>query len=123
MDKIFTPNRVFVYFCAALIAVWAGLQFVSNQLLSALAERDGKSILSWSWPDRNLSEQVDSLHSQVVSRSATDAVVKVSGQQTLRKSLDDGKTYTEVGKPTECSATLRYYHNNKSWVLGGVELP
>jgi len=123
MDKIFTPNRVFVYFCAALVAVWAGLQIVSNQLLSALAERDGKLILGWSWPDLNVSEQVDSVHTEVVSRSGTDAVVKVSGQQTLRKSLDDGKTYKEVGKPTECSATLRYYHNNKSWILGGVELP
>jgi hypothetical protein len=123
MDKIFTPNRVFVYFCAALVAVWAGLQIVSNQLLSALAERDGKSILGWSWPDLSVSEQVDSVHTEVVSRSGTDAVVKVSGQQTLRKSLDDGKTYKEVGKPTECSATLRYYHNNKSWILGGVELP
>jgi hypothetical protein len=123
MDKIFTPNRVFVYFCAALVAIWACLQLVSNQLLAALAERDGKSILGWSWPDLNLTEQVDSLHTEVVSRSATDAVVKVSGQQILRKTLDDGKTFQEVGKPTECSATLRYYHNNKYWVLGGVELP
>jgi hypothetical protein len=123
MEKFFTPNRIFVFFCAALIAIWASLQFVSNQLLSALAERDGKSIFGWSWPNLKLNEQVDSIHTEVLSRSSTDAVVKVSGVQTLHKALDDGTLVKEVGKPTDCSATLRYYHNNKSWILGGVELP
>jgi len=123
MDKIFTPNRIFVLFCAALVAIWACLQFVSNQLLSAMAERDGKAIMGWTWPQLKLAERVNSVHAQVISRSGTDAVVKVSAQQTLEKLLDDGISYQDVGKPTDCSATLRYYHNNKSWILGGVELP
>src|SRR5271170_49721 len=121
MEKFFTPNRIFVFFCAALVAIWASLQIVSNQLLSALAERDGKSILGWSWPNLELTEQIGPIHTEVLSRTATEAVVKVSGEQTLRKALDGGKSFEEVGKPTECSATLRYYHNNKYWILGGVE--
>jgi hypothetical protein len=123
MEKIFTPNRIFVLFCAALVAIWASLQVVSNQLLSTLAERDAKSIMDWSWPDLKLSANVDSIRAEVTSRSATEARVKVSARQILRIALDDGTSYKEVGKPTECSATLRYYRNNQHWILGGVELP
>src|ERR1700733_11438138 len=98
MEKIFTPIRIFVYFCAALIVIWACLQIVSNQLLSAIAEQDGKAILDWSWPGANLSANVDSIHAEVTSRTATDAIVKVSGKQTIRHMFAGAEISNPVGQ-------------------------
>jgi hypothetical protein len=123
MDKIFSLNRVFVFFCAALVAIWLALQFVSNSLLSALAERDGRSVFDWHWPDLKLISKVNSLHAEVLSKSPTEAVVKVTGKQILEKTAADRKTLREVGKPTDVSATLTYYHNDRAWILGRVDLP
>jgi len=123
MEKIFSLNRVFVFFCAALVVIWLSLQFVSNSLLSAIAERDGRSVFAWRWPDLKLISKVDSLHAEVLSKSPTDAVVKVTGKQILEKTGSDRKTLREIGKPSDVSATLTYYHNDKAWILGRVELP
>jgi hypothetical protein len=123
MEKTFSSNRLFVYFCAALIIIWVGLQLVSNSLMSALAERDGVALYQWQWPQFRLHSTIDSLKTEVVSRSPTEAVVKIVGRQRLCREATNGKSWREVGKPTDVSAVLTYYQSNKKWILGRVDLP
>jgi hypothetical protein len=142
MEKLFTPNKVFVFFCGMLIAVWLGLQYVSNSLLMEIAKKDGESVFDWYWPTYKLNSQVDHLEAHIVNRSATDAVVSVEGKQqlafkdkpadpsnpsSLKTEGKQGKPESinvpkEVSKTTDCKATLTYYHTDKYWVLGKVEL-
>ena len=122
MENLFTPGKIFLFFCAALIAVWSSLQLVINLRLTSMAKLDGQRVLDWSWPAEKMRAKAEILGAEVVSRSATDAVVKVKARQTIQH-LDSGAaTFKDTTQPTDCQAVLTYYKTNRNWFLGKVEM-
>src|SRR5215475_14175430 len=83
MDKLFTPNKWFVLFCAMFIGVFLLLRFVSGEVLTDVAKRCGAEVFTWNWEDRNLASRVDVKNVKILKSNATDAVVEVSGEQYL----------------------------------------
>ena len=104
-----------------LIAIWLCLQYVSNALLAEMAKTDGQRILNWQWPTVSLRGKANNINTKVLSKTATEAVVEVDGKQSTEKLIADG-ALQEVAKPTDCKLILTYYHTDKYWVLGRVEL-
>lgn len=117
MEKLFRPNKWFVGFCGLLIVVFVSLQYVSRMRLQSLAEAWGNEVYTWDWPARNLHSRATMTKAEVIKKTESDAVVKVTGTQTLEES---------GAKPqrsdTECGAVLNFYKTNNDWVLGKVEL-
>jgi hypothetical protein len=122
MDRIFTANKWFVAFCAALIIVWVALQFVINLRLTAIAKMDSERILDWSWPSKNLRSKAEVVSAEVLKRSETDAVVKVKAKQQLLQQNQPGEPFVDTGGINDCQAILTYYKANHRWFLGKVEV-
>lgn len=120
MEKIFTPNKWFVLFCAVFIGIFASLQWVITTHLSSVAKTYGEDIYSWVWLERNLCSSADMTDAKILKRSENDAVVQVSGEQTLCP-FDDKKP-SDKGVKSPCRATLTFYRLNNDWRLGKVEL-
>lgn len=117
MEKLFRPNKWFVGFCGLLIVVFLSLQYVSRMRLQGLAQAWGAEIFTWDWPGQNLHSIGKMTKADVVKKTESDAVVKVTGTQTLDRSGAQPQ-HTE----TECGAQLTFYKTNNDWVLGKVEL-
>jgi hypothetical protein len=126
MTRQFTPGKLLITFCAALIAVWASLQLVINLRLSDLAKMDGQRVLGWSWPPEKVRYKAEVVSVEVLNRTATDAVVRVKARQTLQR-MDEpgdskGVTFRDTGAASDCLAVLTYYKANRNWILGKVEM-
>ncbi len=123
MEKIFSPNRWFVLFCALLVAVWLGLQAVVNLRVADEAKLVGQRIFTWSWPGRHWASRAEITAAEVLRRSGTDAIVKIKGRQVLtRPHAADGGDAAMSSVTTDVSATLTFYKASNNWVLGKVEL-
>lgn len=121
MEKIFTPNRWFVLFCALLIVVVGSLKLVGDMHLAEFATEKGQEIFSWSWPDRNLTSSVVQARAHVIRRDANDAMVEFTGQQVLTNLPGDSRIELDP-KEANVKAVLTFYKLNSEWVLGKVEL-
>lgn len=140
MEKVFSWP-VLVSICAVFIVVWISLQAVTTMRLEAEASMIGDRIFSWSWPAENLQSRAEITEASIIHKGDNDAVVKVSGKQTLIVSSNSdsaGKADEAPGqekpgeKPldlagnrsetVECSAVLTLYRQSGKWVLGRVEL-
>lgn len=117
MEKLFRPNKWFVAFCGILIVVFVSLQYVSRMRLQHLAEAWGAEIYTWNWPGADLHSSAKMTKVDIVKKSESDAVIRVTGMQSLDQSGSSQK-HSE----TECSALLNFYKSNNDWVLGKVEL-
>lgn len=130
MDKVFSWP-VLVGICGVFLLVWISLQFLSAMRLQEEAKLIAGDIYSWSWPGdwQSTGEMTDAA---IVRRTDNDAVVKVSGKQTLKfkgnnpgeKSIDSASGRSET---VDCSVTLTLYRQGTKqagykWVLGRVEL-
>ncbi len=120
MEKIFTPNKWFVGFCALLIVVFGALKVVGDMRLAEIASEAGKDVFIWDWPTKGLSSKVMAMKSHVVRRDANDAVVEVSGHQIVSKTLNGAQAEPDL--ETDVNATLTFYRRNSQWELGKVEL-
>jgi len=120
MEKIFTPNKWFVGFCALLIVVVATLKVVGDMHLAEIASEVGKDVFIWEWPSMGLSSRCMSMKSHVLRRDANDAVVEVSGHQIIAKLGQDNKMKEE--EQPEAKAVLTFYRRSNKWELGKVEL-
>jgi len=132
MDKVFSWP-VLVGICGVFLAVWVALQFLSTMRLQEEAKEIGVSVYSWNWPGENWQSSAEMTQAEIVHRTDNDAVVKVSGKQTLKASggeknsgnpLDISKQRSET---VDCSVTLTLYRQGTGqagyqWVLGRVEL-
>ncbi|MBX9571826.1 MAG: hypothetical protein K2X77_23235 [Candidatus Obscuribacterales bacterium] len=132
MDKVFSWP-VLVGICGVFLAVWVALQFLSTMRLQEEAKEIGVSVYSWNWPGENWQSSAEMTQAEIVHRTDNDAVVKVSGKQTLKTSggeknsgnpLDISKQRSET---VDCSVTLTLYRQGTGqagyqWVLGRVEL-
>lgn len=120
MEKLFRPGKWLVLFCGVFVLLWGVLQYVSNSRLKEEAEIIGASLFTWTWPGDDWSSRAEISSADVVSKTETGAVVKVTGKQTLN--LSAGVTET-----ADCAATLTFYKlsekNKDYWVLGKVEFP
>jgi len=129
MEKLFQPNKWFVLFCAIFIAIFAALSYVTKLRLEAFAKANAVEIFTWVWADRNLCSAATITEAKVLKMNANDAVVEVSGEQTVApwdvKLLSKAELAQPGGKPetTACKAILTVYRNQNNWALGKVELP
>lgn len=123
MEKLFTPNKWFVLFCAAFIAVFALLQYVISTRLQTEAKEQADAIYTWVWPDENLRSNARISDARVVKRTDKDAVVEVTGVQTLSPFEDLGKKIAvdEKSGKNQIKAILTFYKMKNEWVLGKVE--
>ncbi len=84
------------------------------------AELIGDAIFSWDWPG-DWKSTGEMTKATIIRKTDKDAIIKVSGKQTLN--LLDSKQQNPNGKSetVDCSALLTLYLQNGRWVLGRVE--
>ena len=135
MEKVFSWP-VLVGICGVFLTVWVSLQFLSTMRLQEEAKEIGMSVLSWDWPGENWQSSAQMTDAEIVRRTDNDAVVKVSGKQTLiqknnaEQSKNSASPLDNSGAQAEtvdCSVTLTLYRQGSGqagykWVLGRVEL-
>jgi hypothetical protein len=121
MEKLFTPNKWFVLFCALFIVVFATLRWVVDTRVQSTAKAVGEDIYSWVWRDKNVCSTADMTEARILKRDENQAVVEVSGEQTLAPF--DGSEKSEVKAcKSPCKVTLTFYKLQNDWRLGRVEL-
>jgi hypothetical protein len=84
MEKFFSFNKFFLFFCVVFILEWLLLQAVSYMRLTGMAKLDGERILSWSWPDKDIKSVVQIYDTKILKREPADAVVKVLARQAIQ---------------------------------------
>src|SRR5271165_4604364 len=90
MEKIFTPNKWFVFFCALLVLMWLALQMVATMRLEALATEEATHVLSWQWLGFGRSRAtIENAH--LVKRSEADAIVRVRARQIVEEEGKEGR--------------------------------
>lgn len=122
VNKIFSPGKWFVFFCAVFILVWLGLQFVANMRLQEEAKIAANEVFTWDWPrlgDEKWASKAEITDVSVVQKTDKDAIVKVKGKQTIVFISGNGPGQSEV---VDCGATLSFYRSKNQWQLGRVEL-
>lgn len=85
MEKIFTPNRWFIGFCALLIVVVGALKIVGDMHIAEEAKLVAQGIFNFDWPELGIESRVQSINAHVISHSEHDAVVEVTGRQYIAK--------------------------------------
>jgi hypothetical protein len=121
MEKLFTPSKWFVLFCALFIAVFVALQFVVTTRLETVAEKVGEDIFTWVWFDKNLCSSADMNRAKVIKLNPNDAIVEISGEQTLCP-FDEKLPSQWKTEKNSCRAVLTFYKLRNGWALGKVEL-
>ena len=122
MDKLFTPNKWLVLFCAVFVAIYATLNWVINSRLQATAKIYGDDIFSWVWMDKNVCAKADMSEAKVLQRSDTAAVVEVTGEQVVGP-FDGSRPFPmKASSSVVCKAKLTFYKLKDGWELGKVEL-
>lgn len=123
MEKLFSW-KVLVSFCTVFLLSWILLQTVSNMRLEAEAQLIGESLFAWSWPSQSWQSKAEITQASIVRKSDNDAIIKISGKQTISSpeapgALDNSPTQPQT---VDCSATLTLYKESGKWILGRVEL-
>jgi hypothetical protein len=119
MEKIFTPNKWFVLFCALLVTMWLALQLVATMRLEALATEEATHVFSWQWLGVGRSRaKIEKAH--LLKRSEADAIVRVTARQIVEEEKNSGHFIAKNPEVT-CSALLTFYRVDKDWLLGKVE--
>ncbi len=115
IEKIFSPGRWFVLFCALLVTIWLSLQWITATRLTVEAKEAGQHIFAWTWPRLHLCSQVVITTTKVVHEGPNDATVVVSGQQSI------SSPGIHVSNTQTVCAKLTFYKTNNCWILGSVE--
>lgn len=127
MEKLFRPNKWFVLFCGSLIAVWLGLQYVSNARIEEAAKVLALEVFDWSWPEK-VSSKVEVTGVSILNKGENEAKVRVKGKQKFVRLVnedsqnknDEGNSSAQI-PPSESAVVLTLYRSNRNWVLGKVE--
>ncbi len=123
MEKIFSPNRWFVLFCALLIVVWGALKIVADMHLAEQGRARAVEVFTWSWTiDPQKRSRVESISAKVLARNSNDATVEVTGTQLLQKSVNNGEQAPGTSEKAKVRAVLTFYRLNNQWELGKVEI-
>ena len=141
MEKLFSPNRWFVLFCALLIVIWGALKLVGDMNLAQEATVVAEDLFTWSWTAGDISlasagnaapsvetksvrSSIQGIKAQVIKRDAHEATVEVKGTQMLQKydNNSNGPSTASAEQKEQAKATLTFYRLNNDWELGKVEL-
>jgi hypothetical protein len=99
MDKFISAHKLFVAFCGVLIIVWISLQVVVHLRIIEIAKLDAVRIFSWTWPNKEGVLFCSAGHpcAQVLNKSGTEVLVKVTAKQTIEERFLDPATSDQAG--------------------------
>lgn len=112
MEKLFSINKWFVFFCGFFVLVWLALQAVTNQRIIEIAKLYAGDVFSWQWQDMGWGEMAQITDAKVLKLTKTDAKVRILGMQ---------RAIAPGGNIEELEATLTLYREGKNWKLARVE--
>ncbi len=118
MEKLFSLNKFFLFFCAIFVFEWLALQVVGYMRLTSLGKLDGEKILGWTWPAKNTKSVIQIYDTKVLKHDNNDAVIKVLAKQAIEPINSPSQ---ESKLNSKCAATLTYYRTNSQWFLAKVE--
>lgn len=127
MDKLFTFSKWFVLFCALLVVANLARQYVGDRVISEEAQVAGENIYSFEWDNgvsgaHLLKSEGKVVETKVLHRSASDAQVRISGNQIISALDGQGKMLSEPPINSKFSAVLSFFKENKHWILSKVEV-
>jgi hypothetical protein len=133
MDKIFTPNRYFVGFCAVLILAVFAANYIRDQRILEQAKLIGRQEAEWTWPSQGVSTNVGEIKAKILKQTENDATVEVHGEQSITatgpilnpssNSTSNPGSNPAANSNSDFKAVLTLYKNGNSriWLLGKVE--
>ncbi|MBX9770529.1 MAG: hypothetical protein K2X29_04120 [Candidatus Obscuribacterales bacterium] len=111
MEKIFSINKWFVFFCGFFVLIWLAQQTVINQRMIEIAKLQAQPIFSWQWQDMGWAEEADISEAKVLKLTKAEAKVRIVGRQ--KELVGSGVN--------DLAATLTFYREGRNWILGRVE--
>jgi len=136
MEKIFTPNKYFIGFCALLVVFVAALNYIRDEKILEEARLIGQAQAEWSWPSAGVSVTVGDIKAKILKHTENDAEVEVQGEQKVtRQSSSSSSLSSNQAQPlagaepksteekSQFKEVLTLYKNGNShlWLLGKVE--
>ncbi|MBS1993044.1 MAG: hypothetical protein JSS83_21155 [Cyanobacteria bacterium SZAS LIN-3] len=120
MDKLFTPNKYFVGFCAALVLIVFAWNYTRDQMLLEEAKEIGRQQAAWSWPSMGITTTIEDIDAKILKRTDNDAEIEVQGKQKIQAPAD---AQALAGSESNYKAILTLYKhgNSRIWLLGKVE--
>lgn len=138
MEKLFTPGKWFVGFCAIFVCIFMVRNYVHDEKIKELSKIAAQDIFDWQWPAKKIVSSCDITDAQIVKADENSATVTVKGVQKITPMADsiaDGQNGSEAtpSSPSQttnagtsttsaCQALIRLYRQNNSWQLGSVEV-
>ena len=127
MDKLFTFSKWFVLFCALLVVANLARQYVGDRVVSEEAQAAGANVYTFDWDNgvsgaKLLRSEGKVVEAKVLHRSASDAQVKITGNQIISALDEKGNLLSEPPVNSKFSAVLSFFRENRHWILSKVEV-
>ncbi|MBN8658914.1 MAG: hypothetical protein BWY75_00746 [bacterium ADurb.Bin425] len=113
MEKIFSPGKWFVGFCALFVCIFLALKYVHQARLEEMAKLAAADMFTWSWDGAGVQSSCEITKAKVLKSQDNDAEVMVEGVQKITK---QGQSST-----ADCKAVLKMYRSHNNWMLGTME--
>lgn len=117
MEKLFTPGKWFVAFCAIFVVVFVVRNYVRMSRIEAESKSYGETVFDWRYEPGRLKSTCEMLDAKVLKSDDNSATVEVSGKQHL-SDLDKAGP----DKTVECKAVVYIYRQDNHWQLGSIEV-
>ena len=138
MEKLFTPGKWFVGFCAIFVCIFMVRNYVHDEKIKELSKIAAQDIFEWQWPAKRIASSCDITDAQIVKADKNSATVTVKGVQKIAPMADftaDGQngseatatspsqtTNTGASTTSDCQALIKLYRQDNRWQLGSVEV-
>jgi hypothetical protein len=124
MEKFFTPNKFFLFFCVLFVLEFLGLQWVSYMHITDQAKLDGGHVFNWTWPSKNVRSIGQIYKTKILKRTNNDATIEIWAEKHMDQ-INNSPTAQPIQKKDtpidKCAVQLTYYRMNNKWFLGRVE--
>ncbi len=120
MDKLFTPGKWFVGFCAAFVLIFLSTKYVHDQRMGEEGKMYVQKMFTFTFPALGVSSTFEPKEAQIVKSEENEAQIRVSGVQSIIKS-QSGAAAQEAPQTAQCQALIKLYKDQGKWRVGAVE--
>ena len=148
MEKLFTPGKWFVGFCAVFVCVFLAGRYVHDARLEEMSKVIAEDMFSYDFPELGIRSTCQIKEAHVLKTAENEAQVRVKGIQSIevlqkaeaagragasgnesqvnnssKESSPQGSGAQDKsgGKTADCQALIKLYRDHDKWFVGSME--
>lgn len=120
MEKLFTPGKWFVGFCAMFVLIFLSTKYVHDQRMAETGKMHVEKMFTFTFPALGVRSSFEAKEAHIVKSEENEAQIRVSGVQSIVKS-SAGAASEEAPQTAQCQALVTLYKDQGKWLVGSFE--